>query len=176
MHLHDLRALYLEGLQDLYDAEHQITEALPKMSRAAHSPDLKSAFDQHLRETQGQIARLEQVFQMLGETAKRKTCTGMKGIIHEGEEKIKHAADADRHVLDAGLIAAAQHVEHYEMAGYGCVRTWAQEMGLNDQARLLQQTLDEEGNADKLLTSLAESRINREAEMAEEEELVEATA
>lgn len=167
MHLHDMRALYLEELQDLYDAEHQITEALPKMIQACHHPDLKSAFETHLQETRGQIGRLEQVFQMLGEKAERKTCTGMKGIIAEGSDKLKHAKDSNPDVLDAGLIAAAQHVEHYEMAGYGCVRTWARELGFHDQARLLQQTLDEEGNTDKLLTSLAEERINRDAEEGE---------
>lgn len=164
MHLKSLNDLYLDELKDLYDAEHQITQALPKMAEAAHNPDLKAAFQQHLQETQGQIGRLEQVFQMCGQKAERKTCTGMKGIISEGQDKIKHSGDADPDTLDAGLIAAAQHVEHYEMAGYGCVRTWARELGFHDQAELLQQTLDEEGETDKLLTSLAERRINRAAE------------
>lgn len=165
MHLKSLNDLYLEELQDLYDAEHQITQALPKMAEAAHNADLKAAFQEHLQQTQGQIGRLEQVFQMMGQKAERKTCAGMKGIIAEGQEKLKHAGEADPDALDAGLIAAAQHVEHYEMAGYGCVRTWAQELGLHDQARLLQQTLDEEGETDKRLTMLAESRINRQAEI-----------
>ena len=163
MHLNSLNDLYMDELKDLYDAEHQIKEALPKMAQAAHNPDLKAAFEEHLRQTEGHIGRLEQVFRSCGETAERKTCPGMKGIIAEGQEKMKHA-QSDRDTLDAGLIAAAQHVEHYEMAGYGCVRTWARELGHHDQAQLLQQTLDEEGETDKRLTMLAESRINREAE------------
>ena len=162
MHLKTLNDLYVEELQDLYDAEQQITEALPKMAEAANHPQLKAAFQQHLEQTRGQIRRLEQVFQSLGQAPKRKTCTGVKGIIAEGQDKIKHGADPD--VLDAGLIGAAQHVEHYEIAGYGCVRTWATELGFKDQARLLQQTLDEEGETDKKLTALAESRINAEAQ------------
>lgn len=165
MHLKSLNDLYLDELKDLYDAEHQITEALPKMVQAAHNSDLKAAFQEHLQQTQQQIGRLEQVFQMLGQTAERKTCAGMKGILAEGQEKLKHARDADPDTLDAGLIAAAQHVEHYEMAGYGCARTWARELGLHDQANLLQQTLQEEGDTDKRLTMLAESRINPQAEM-----------
>ena len=167
MHLKSLKDLYVEELQDLYDAEHQITQVLPKMAEAAHNADLKAGFQEHLQQTQAQIGRLEQVFQMLGQKAERKTCAGMKGIIAEGQEKLKHAADTDPDTLDAGLIAAAQHVEHYEMAGYGCVRTWARELGFHDQAQLLQQTLDEEGETDKRLTMLAESRINRQAEMKE---------
>lgn len=165
MPMKSLNDLYLEELKDLYDAEHQIVEALPKMAEAAHNQDLKAAFQEHLQQTKGQIGRLEQVFQMLGAKAERKTCAGMKGILAEGQEKLKHAKDTDPDTLDAGLIAAAQHVEHYEMAGYGCVRTWAQELGKHDQANLLQQTLQEEGDTDKRLTMLAESRINRQAEM-----------
>jgi ferritin-like metal-binding protein YciE len=164
MSLKSLNDAYLEELKDLYDAEHQITQALPKMEKAAHNQELKKAFQTHLQQTEGQIQRLEQVFESLGKKATRKTCAGMKGIIAEGQEKLKEATEADPDTLDAALIAAAQHVEHYEMAGYGCVRTWAKELGFNDQARLLQQTLDEEGQTDKLLTQLAESRINLAAE------------
>jgi ferritin-like metal-binding protein YciE len=164
MSLKTLNDAYLEELKDLYDAEHQITEALPKMVEAAHNSQLKTAFKTHLKQTEGQIKRLEQVFESLGKTASRKPCSGMKGILAEGKEKLKEASEADPDTLDAALIAAAQHVEHYEMAGYGCVRTWAKELGFKDQAQLLQQTLDEEGETDKLLTQLAESKINLAAE------------
>ena len=164
MHLRSLNDLYLDELRDLYDAAHQITEALPKMAQAAHHADLRTAFNEHLRQTQGHIGRLERVFQLLGEMPERRSCAGMKGIIAEGREKMKHAEQAGTDAIDAGLIATAQHVEHYEMAGYGCVRTWARELKLHDQASLLQQTLDEEGDTDKRLTMLAESRINRDAE------------
>jgi ferritin-like metal-binding protein YciE len=164
MSMKSLNDLYLDEIKDLYDAEHQITQALPKMVEAAHNRELKAAFRTHLKQTEGQIRRLEQVFESLGKQPARKACAGMKGILAEGQEKLKHAADADPDTLDAGLIAAAQHVEHYEMAGYGCVRTWAKELGFRDQARLLQETLDEEGETDKLLTGLAEKRINVAAE------------
>lgn len=164
MSLKSLNDLYLEEIKDLYDAEHQITQALPKLVEAAHNKALKAAFRTHLKQTEGQIKRLEQVFEMLGKQPARKTCAGMKGILAEGAEKLKHVADADPDTLDAGLIAAAQHVEHYEMAGYGCVRTWATELGFKDQANLLQETLDEEGETDKLLSELAEKRINLAAE------------
>src|SRR5579885_1683604 len=115
MSMKSLKDAYLEELKDLYDAEHQITQALPKMAEAAHNSKLKQGFEKHLKQTEGQIGRLEQVFESLGEKAARKTCTGMKGIIAEGQEKLKHAAEADPDTLDAALIAAAQHVEHYEM-------------------------------------------------------------
>jgi ferritin-like metal-binding protein YciE len=153
--------LLLEQLQDLYDAEQRLVKALPKMAAAAHNSALKSAFQDHLRETEGQVARLEQVFQLLGKTAKAKTCEAMKGLIAEGSEVISATGDAD--VKDAALIAAAQRVEHYEIAGYGTVRTFAERLGRQDVARILQQTLDEEGAADKKLTALAEQSINPKA-------------
>lgn len=153
--------LLLEQLQDLYDAEQRLVKALPKMADAAHSSALKAAFQDHLRETEGQVARLEQVFQALGQSARGKTCAAMKGLIEEGDEVI--GASGDPAVRDAALIAAAQRVEHYEIAGYGTVRTFAERLGRADVARLLQQTLDEEGAADKKLTALAEDSINPRA-------------
>lgn len=155
MKLTTLDDLLLEELKDLNDAEKQITKALPKMAKAASSGELAQAFRDHLEETKGQIARLEQVFELLGKKAGRKKCEAMEGLLEEGAEMMKEDADPD--VLDAALIAAAQRVEHYEMAGYGCVRTWCQVLGHSDAARLLQETLDEEGSADKKLTEIAES-------------------
>jgi ferritin-like metal-binding protein YciE len=157
----NLRDLYLDELHDLYDAEHQILDALPKMENRASHDELKRAFRSHLEETRGQVSRLEQVFEMCGEKPSRKTCEAMKGLMAEGEEILKAKGDPD--VLDAGLIAAAQRVEHYEIAGYGTLRTLARRLGYEDQARLLQQTLDQEGAADKKLTQIAESRVNVEA-------------
>jgi len=153
--------LFVEQLQDLYDAEQRLVTALPKMAGAASSSSLKAAFQEHLRETEGQVSRLEQIFRLLGKTAKAKTCEAMKGLIAEGQEVISSRGDPD--VKDAALIAAAQRVEHYEIAGYGTVRTFAQRLGHDDAARLLQQTLDEEGAADKKLTALAEQTINPKA-------------
>ena len=153
--------LFHEQLQDLYDAEHRLTEALPKMVDAAHNPELKQAFDQHLSETRGQVRRLEEVFRILGREPKRSTCDAMKGLISEGDHVLSAKGDAD--VKDAALIAAAQRVEHYEIAGYGTVRTLAQRLGHHQIAELLQETLDEEGNADKILTEVAESSVNVQA-------------
>lgn len=153
--------LFVEQLQDLYDAEQRLTKALPKMAAAASDQALKTAFQEHLRQTEGQVSRLEQVFQIIGVPAKSKTCEAMKGLISEGEEII--SASGDPNVKDAGLIAAAQRVEHYEIAGYGSARTFAQRLGRQDAARLLQQTLDEEAATDKKLTSLAEQSINPKA-------------
>jgi ferritin-like metal-binding protein YciE len=153
--------LFLDQLQDLYDAEKQLVKALPLMSKAAQDSALKSAFDQHLRETQNQVARLERVFSTIGETPKGKTCAAMKGLVAEGQEVIDASGDPD--VKDAGLIAAAQRVEHYEIAAYGTARAFAQRLGKQDAARLLQESLDEEGATDKRLTQLAESSINRQA-------------
>ncbi|HLU09698.1 MAG TPA: ferritin-like domain-containing protein [Oceanobacillus sp.] len=162
MELQNLNDLLLDHLKDLYDAEHQITKALPKMAKAASSPQLKTAFEKHLSETENQIRRLEQVFETMGKKATRKTCKGMKGLIEEGEEILKEDAADD--VRDAGLIAAAQKVEHYEIASYGTVRAYAEMLGMNEAADLLQKTLDEEGNTDKKLTQLAESRVNVKAQ------------
>ena len=156
--------LLIDQLQDLYDAEKRLTSALPKMAEAAHNTALRSAIQQHLRETQNHVNRLERAFQMLGRSAEGKTCDAMKGLISEGQEAID--AGGDPNVKDAALIAAAQRVEHYEMAGYGCARTFAQRLGKQDVARLLQETLQEEEATDKKLTQLAESNINPKAATA----------
>lgn len=161
MALNSFDELLVEQLEDLYDAEQRITKALPKMAEAARSSTLKSAFQEHLRQTQNQVTRLEQVFQMLGKSAKSKTCEAMKGLVAEGEEVISSSGNPD--VKDAALIAAAQRVEHYEIAGYGTARTFAERLGRHDAARLLQETLDEEAATDKKLSSLAEQSINPRA-------------
>ncbi len=161
LRLDNLEDLLLLELKDLYSAEQQLIKALPQMSAAAHSPELKSAFDQHLGETRRQKDRLEQAFQLLGCPPEAESCEAMEGLIHEGNEII--SAEGDPEVKDAALIAAAQRVEHYEIAGYGCARTFAMRLGRSDIADLLQRTLDEEGNADKILTHIAESFVNQEA-------------
>jgi len=163
MELDTLKDLYVEELKDLYSAEKQLVKALPKMAKAANSPELQKAFRTHLRQTAEHAARLEKICSDLGVSPRGKKCVGMEGLIEEGSDLIKEEPDPD--VLDAGLISAAQHVEHYEMAGYGTVRTYARQLGLDDQADLLQQTLDEEGETDHLLTALAESGINLAAEV-----------
>jgi len=160
--LHDL---FVEQLQDLYDAEQQLTKALPKMAKAAHSSDLQQAFQHHLEETERQVERLEHVFEEIGEEAKAKSCKAMKGLIAEGDEVLK--AKGSEEVRDAALIAAAQRVEHYEIAGYGTCRAFAQRLGFERAAELLQQTLDEEGAADHKLTEIAEQSVNAEAQQAE---------
>jgi ferritin-like metal-binding protein YciE len=162
MKLETLRDLYVEQLHDLYSAETQLVEALPKMAKAASNTQLQTAFTEHLAQTKGHVQRLERIFTQLGEKTKGPECKGMKGLITEGEEMIKTKGDPA--AIDAGLIAAAQRVEHYEIAGYGCVRTYAQQLGDQTSVQLLQQTLDEEGMADKKLTQLAETTINLEAE------------
>jgi ferritin-like metal-binding protein YciE len=151
-------------LRDLYSAEDQLISALPKMAAAAHSRDLKSAFETHLRETRQHKTRLEQAFRMLGGEPKSESCEAMEGMIEEGQEII--SMNGDPEVKDAALIAAAQRVEHYEIAGYGCARTFARRVGRNDVANLLQETLDEEGNTDKILTDIAESWVNAQAARA----------
>ncbi len=153
--------LFMNELKDLYSAEKQITRALPKMAKAATTEELREAFQTHLEETRGHIERLDRVFELLGAKASAKTCQGMKGLIEEGAEIIEEAEEGE--VRDAGLISAAQRVEHYEMAAYGTVRTIAQQMGQQEIADLLQQTLDEEGKTDKLLTKIA-MRVNKEAQ------------
>lgn len=153
--------LFTHQLQDLYDAEIQLTEALPKMADAATSSDLRNAFNTHLMETREHVKRLEQVFKAVGKSPERQSCPAMKGLVKEGSETIN--ASGDDRVRDAALIASAQRVEHYEIAAYGTLRTLARQVGLNDVASLLQKTLDEEGNADKKLTRIAESHINQEA-------------
>ncbi len=161
MKLESLRDLLVEQLQDLYDAENRITKALPKMAKAASSPELKAAFEKHLAETEGHVMRLEQAFEALGEKAKKKTCQAIKGLIEEGEETIKE--DAEPEVKDAALIAAAQRVEHYEMAGYGTVCTYVKLLKEQKVLRLLKQTMAEEVATDKALSELAESSINLQA-------------
>lgn len=165
MELDTLQDLYVQGLKDLYSAENQILKALPKMIKASKHQELKQAFQMHEQQTREQVKRLERICDDLGVSPRGKKCEGMEGLIKEGKELIQEKPDED--VLDAGLIAAAQHVEHYEMAGYGTMRTYARQMGLTEHARLLQQTLDEEGETDKKLTRLAERRINIEAEIAD---------
>lgn len=159
--LNSLQELLVEEIKDLYDAEHQLTKALPKMAKAATNTQLQNAFNSHLTETEGHIKRLEQVFEALGEKPSRKTCKAMKGLVEEGSEAIEE--DMEPEVKDAALIAAAQRVEHYEMAGYGSARSFAQTLGHSDVAKLLQQTLNEEGAADEKLTKIAESRVNEKA-------------
>jgi len=167
MKMESLQELLSHELSDLYSAENQLLKALPKMAKAATSPELKAAFEEHLEETKGQVERLDSVFKKLGESPKRMKCKAMEGLIKEGSEIIE--MEGDDAVKDAALIAAAQRVEHYEMAGYGCSRTFAQLLGLDEVADLLQETLDEEGNADKKLTEIAETSINVEAATADEE-------
>ena len=162
MKLDSLRTLYIEELRDLYSAENQLLKALPKMAKKASNPELKQAFEQHLEETRTHVERLDEIFQRLGKKPTGKTCQGMKGLIEEGSEMMSE--DGIDSVIDAGIISAAQRVEHYEMAGYGTVRTYARQLGYAAQAELLQQTLDEEGATDHLLTELAEARINIAAE------------
>ena len=164
MKMESLKDLYLEQLRDLYDAETQLVEALPNMAEAAHNTDLKNAFSQHLRQTREQLTRLERLFSALGEKPEGQTCYGMKGLIKEGQEMVKAKGDPD--VIDAGLIAAAQRVEHYEIAGYGTVRAYAEMLGADEAVRLLEKTLQEEEETDDKLTELAENHINVEAEMA----------
>ena len=164
MKLNSLHDLYVNELKDLYDAEHRIIKALPKMAEAANSPDLRLAFEEHLQQSKVQAERLEQIFQRLGEPAKGQKCKGVEGIISEGEEMMDE--DSPPAVGDAALIGSAQRVEHYEMAAYGTARTYARRLGFEDHAQLLQQTLNEEAETDKKLTTLAESYINEEAKSA----------
>src|SRR5512138_2643564 len=154
--------MYMDLLKDLYSAEKQLVKALPKMAKAADASDLQKAFQDHLRQTEGHVERIERIFSELGGSPRGKKCVGMEGLIQEGSELMKE--DAEPEVMDAGLIAAAQKVEHYEIAGYGTARTWAERMGYDNAARLLQQTLDEESAANEKLTQIAESHVNMEAQ------------
>jgi ferritin-like metal-binding protein YciE len=162
MPMESLQELYVEEIKDLYSAEHQILKALPRMIKAASSPQLKRAFSRHERQTREHARRLERIAKELGEKPTGKKCHGMEGLIEEGKDLIKEKPAPN--VLDAGLISAAQHVEHYEMAGYGTVRTWARLLGYERQAQLLQTTLDEEEQTDGDLTVLAEAFVNEQAE------------
>jgi ferritin-like metal-binding protein YciE len=163
-----LRDAFIEELKDAYDGEKQLTKALPKMAKAAASPDLRTAFESHLEETRGQIDRLEQVFELLEEKAKGKRCEGIAGIVEEGSSAM--GEDFDEATMDAVLIASGQRAEHYEMAAYGTLVAWAQALGESEAAQLLEQTLDEEKAADEKLTKLAEGGINQQAADAGEEE------
>jgi ferritin-like metal-binding protein YciE len=156
-----LRDLYLNELRDLYDAETQLLVALPMMADAATSSQLKEAFTAHLEETEIHVSRLKEIFEALGEEPGEETCKAMEGLIAEGEDYVK--ASGDRDVRDAGLIGAAQRVEHYEIAGYGTARTLATRLGESEAADKLQATLDEEGEADRKLSAVAESEVNAEA-------------
>jgi ferritin-like metal-binding protein YciE len=167
MSLDSLEKLFIDELRDIYNAEKQITRALPRMAKAAESPGLKQAFTTHLKETEGQIQRLERVFRELGQAVRGKKCKGMEGLIEEGKEKLEE--EAEPQVLDAALIASAQKVEHYEIAAYGCLRTYAELLGHSEAAKLLQQTLQEEEATDKKLTQLGESGINQAAATASAE-------
>jgi len=155
-----LQQLYVEQLKDLYNAETQLVKALPKMAKAAKSDALREGFEQHLEQTRGHVQRLEQILEALDESPKGRKCAGMQGLVEEGEEVIEE--NSDSHALDAGLIAAAQRVEHYEIAGYGSVRTFAEGLGDSDAVDLLQQTLNEEKETDERLTEIAKE-ANAEA-------------
>jgi ferritin-like metal-binding protein YciE len=157
----NLEDLFTETLKDIYFAEKQILRALPKMAQQAESPELKQAFVTHRDETEGQVERLNQVFEQLGRPARGKTCEAIVGIIDEAKEIMEEFKGAE--ALDAGLAASAQAVEHYEIARYGTLKTWARELGMNDAVKLLDQTLQEEIKADQLLTKLATSTINQKA-------------
>lgn len=159
--LDNLHALLVQQLEDLYSAEDQLVSALPKMADAAFNPELKSAFETHLQETRHQKDRLERAFQMLGHEPTSEKCQAMAGLISEGKQIIN--ASGDPEVKDAALVAAAQRVEHYEMAGYGCARTFARHLQRDDVASLLHETLEEEAHADELLTEIAERSINPQA-------------
>src|SRR6202453_2889628 len=170
MAVETLKDLYIDELKDLYSAENQLVKALPKMAKAATSPDLRAGFEEHLEQTKGHVQRLETIFQQLGESPKGKKCKGMEGLIEEGSEAIE---EYDGELLDAALIGAAQRVEHYEMAGYGTVSAFAEELGEPEQVSLLNQTLEEEEETDEKLTELAaaiNAQANRDEEAGEEDE------
>src|SRR3954469_7864901 len=168
MELDTLRALYVEGLKDLWSAENQLLKALPRMAKAATHPQLKRAFTKHEKQTQQHVKRIERICKELDESPRGKKCVGMEGLIEEGKELIQEKPEKEG--LDGGLIAAAQHVEHYERPGYGTCRTWARLLGYANQAELLQTTLDEEQQTDLDLTALAEASVNIEAADPEGEE------
>ena len=163
MELEHLMDLYVDELKDVYNAEKQILRALPKMAKKASHPELRQAFENHQSMTEEQVKRLETIFDDMKLPRRGKKCVGMEGLIEEGQEMMEEDADPD--VLDAAMISAAQRVEHYEIAAYGTLRTYARQLGLQEHAKLLQKTLDEEGETDKLLTRIAESRVNRDAEV-----------
>src|SRR6267142_3442947 len=168
MELNTLEDLYVHELKDLFSAEQQIVKALPKMAKAASSKELRAGFEEHLEQTKGHVQRLEQIFEMLDESPKGKKCKGMEGLVEEGSEVMEE--DFEDAVLDAALIGAAQRVEHYEIAAYGTVRAFAQELGESEHASLLNETLEEEKETDEKLTELAQ-QINSEANQAGEEQM-----
>jgi ferritin-like metal-binding protein YciE len=161
MSLDSLEKLFFEELKDIYHAEKQLTRALPRMAKAADSEELQQAFTTHLKETEGQIKRLEQVFKQVGQPVRGKRCKGMEGLIEEGKEMMEEEGEPE--VLDAALISAAQKVEHYEIASYGCLRTYAELLGFSEAVGLLEQNLQEEEATDKKLNMLAEGGINESA-------------
>jgi ferritin-like metal-binding protein YciE len=160
--------LFIEQVRDLFDAEKQLVKALPKVAKAASSSELKTAIQEHLEQTRGHVQRLERIFELVGKAARGKSCKGMDGLVEEGEEMI--ALRAEPMVHDAGLIAAAQRVEHYEICAYGTLRAWARQLGMDEAVRLLEQTLAEEKEADQKLNRIAESMVNVAAERHPEEE------
>jgi Mn-containing catalase len=166
-----LEELLVEEMQDLLHAEGQLVRALPKMAKAAHDPKLKQAFEKHLEETKGQVERLKQAFELLGARPKAKMCKGMQGLVEEGQEKITEGKEKDEIEADLGLVAAAQKVEHYEISGYGTLRTVAEKMGHTKVAKLLAQTLAEEEKTDKLLTQLSAPLLEQGNHESEEEEV-----
>ena len=168
--MHTLHDLFVDELKDIYSAERQIVKALPKMVRKAQAPALVQALREHLEQTQMQVERLDQIFEELDTTPRGKKCRGMEGLLEEGEEALEHEGDAD--VIDAGIIGAAQRVEHYEIAAYGTAIAHAKAMAHRSIEKLLQQTLDEEHGADKKLTAIAESHVNRLANAGSEIEVV----
>lgn len=168
MEQNTLKDLYIDELRDIYDAENQLVKALPKMASAATSDELRTGFETHLEQTRGHVERLRQIFEALGEKPTGKKCKGMRGLVKEGDEMIEEE-ELEGEVLDAGLISAAQRVEHYEIAAYGCVRTYAELLGEDEAASLLQETLDEEKETDEKLSELARN-INVEAMESPSEE------
>ncbi len=166
MKMESLHDLLIAELKDIYSAENQILKALPKMAKGASSDELKAAFKAHLEETRGQVERLDRIFGILEASPRGKKCKAMEGLVEEGKDLLQE--DAEPSVMDAALIAAAQKVEHYEIASYGCVRTWANRLGLEEVANLLEETLNEEKATDLKLTELAESQVNEAAEEGEE--------
>jgi ferritin-like metal-binding protein YciE len=163
-----LRDFFHDELKDIYDAEHRLLRALPKMAKAASSEELQNAFNDHLEKTRTHVERLDQVFRIADMKPARKNCDGMKGLLEEGQSLMEK--EADESAMDAGLIGAAQRVEHYEMAAYGTLKAWAEVLGLDEAAGLLEETLEEEKEADETLNSLAEGGINQAAAQGGEEE------
>jgi len=163
MEMQDLRDLYTDELKDLYDAENQLVEAIPQMMECASSDQLRQSFQMHLEQTQKQVQRLEQIFQALGESPEGEPCEAMQGLVEEAQQLIEQKDEIDPEVMDAALIAAAQKVEHYEIASYGTVCTWAEQLGEQEAKNLLGQSLEEEKQTDQKLTTLAERSVNRQA-------------